>query len=102
MPERIVRPGILTSDRVNKLSWPAEVFYRRLMSVVDDYGCFDARVSILRAQLYPLKIESVREADVATWRRECAEAGLVRFYSVDGKEYLQVERFNQRIQGKPK
>ena len=51
MPDRIVRQGILTSDRVNQLDWGAECFYRRLMSIVDDYGRYDARPAVLRAQL---------------------------------------------------
>ena len=54
MPNRILREGILDSDRVNKLSWGAEVFYRRLMSVVDDFGRFDARIDLLKSKLYPL------------------------------------------------
>ena len=36
MPTRILRDGILTSERVNLLDWEAEVFYRRLLSVGDD------------------------------------------------------------------
>ena len=42
MPNRILRDGILMSPRVNVLSSEAELFYRRLMSVVDDYGRFSA------------------------------------------------------------
>jgi hypothetical protein len=42
MPVRILREGILTSERVDTLSPAAEVFYRRLMSVVDDFGRFSA------------------------------------------------------------
>jgi hypothetical protein len=36
MPNRILRAGIITSDRVNALDFGAEVFYRRLMSAVDE------------------------------------------------------------------
>lgn len=35
MPSRILREGILTSERVNALAPLEELFYRRLMSVVD-------------------------------------------------------------------
>ena len=42
MPSRIIRDGILTSERINALTERAELFYRRLMSVVDDYGRFPA------------------------------------------------------------
>jgi hypothetical protein len=38
MPSRLLREGILDSEAVNALSFAAEVFYRRLMSVVDDFG----------------------------------------------------------------
>lgn len=102
MPDRIVRSGILTSDAVNLLSWGAEVFYRRLFSIVDDYGRFDGRPPLLRSQLYPLKVDRVSDADVVKWLAECATAGLVSVYQVSGRPYLEVQKFNQRIQGKPK
>jgi hypothetical protein len=59
MPNRVLREGILTSERVNALDWPAEVFYRRLMSVVDDFGRYWAKPELLRAGLYPLHHDKV-------------------------------------------
>ena len=97
MPDRILRAAILTSDSVNKLSWPAETFYRRLMSVVDDYGRYDGRVQILRSSLYPLKLNQVSDADIAKWADECSTAGLVSFYEVEGKRYLEILKFGQRL-----
>lgn len=97
MPDRIVRAGILDSDRVNMLSWAAEVFYRRLMSVADDYGRFDARPSKLRASLYALKLDRVSEPDIVKWLGECSKAGLVRMYTVNSKQYLEILDFNQRL-----
>lgn len=88
MPERRLRPGILTSDRVDLLDYGAEVFYRRLMSAVDDYGRYDARPVILKAALYPLRLERVREADIARWIAMCEKAGLIALYEVDSKSYL--------------
>jgi hypothetical protein len=88
MPHRILRESILTSDPVDKLSMPAEVFYRRLMSVVDDFGRFDARPSILRAACFPLRIDKVREADISRWLTECETAGLIALYAVDEKPYV--------------
>lgn len=83
MPVRLLREGILDSTAVNALSFPAEVFYRRLMSVVDDFGRFDGRLAVLRCRLYSLKVETVREADIAGWVAECAAVGLVSLYAVD-------------------
>lgn len=97
MPDRIVRAGILTSDSVNALSWPAEVLYRRLHSVVDDYGRYDGRSSMLRAHLYPLKIDKVSEADVGKWLTECVTAGLVSLYRVAGRPYVEVLKFGARV-----
>jgi hypothetical protein len=100
MPNRMVREGILASDLVNKLTWAAEVFYRRLMSVADDFGRYDGRPEIVRAALYPLRLDKVSAADVDKWKAECAQAGLVSCYHVDGKEYIQIENFGQRLRVK--
>lgn len=97
MPDRIVRQGILKSELVNKLSWPAEVFYRRLMQVADDFGRYDGRTIILRSDLYPLKVDKVSAADVGKWKAECASAGLISCYQVAGKEYLEIKNFGQRL-----
>jgi hypothetical protein len=97
MPDRIVRVGILTSDPVNLLSWAAEVFYRRLFNVVDDYGRYDARPAILRSHLYPLKVDRVSDSDVGKWLTECVNAGLVSAYQVSGRPYLEVLKFGQRV-----
>ncbi len=83
MPSRLVREGILTSERVDQLDPAAEVFYRRLMSKVDDHGLYDARLSILRTQLYALRVDRVREADIARWLAACETAGLIVLYAHD-------------------
>lgn len=88
MPTRLLREAILDSERVCSLSFPAEVLYRRLMSVVDDFGRFDGRLSVLRSRLYPLQIEKVREADIERWIAECVKAGLIVLYSVSAKPYI--------------
>lgn len=97
MPVRLLREGILDSEAVNALSFEAEVFYRRLMSVVDDFGRFDGRPVVLRSRLYPLKLDTVAEADVARWAEECGRAGLVELYTVEGKPYVLFKKL-----GKPR
>lgn len=102
MPSRILREGILSSDRVNALSVEAEVFYRRLMSVVDDFGRFDGRPSMLRVSCYPLRVDAVHETDITDWIVECATVGLIVVYIVDGKPYLEVQEFKQQERSKSK
>jgi len=81
MPSRLIREGILTSERIDKLDASAEVFYRRLMSKVDDHGLYDARPAILRSSLYPLRVDRVREADISRWIAACEKAGLIALYA---------------------
>ncbi|HXI14747.1 MAG TPA: hypothetical protein VNM48_00150 [Chloroflexota bacterium] len=101
MPTRLLREGILSSERVARLGWLEEVFYRRLMSVVDDYGRFYAHPSLLRAACYPLQLDKVSDSDVGKWLRVTEKAALVRVYPApDGKRYLELLDFGQRIQSK--
>lgn len=102
MPDRIVRVGILTSDAVDRLSLGAEVFYRRLMNVADDHGRYDGRIEILRAVLYPLRLERVSSSDIGKWIRETEEAALVRQYHVGGKPYLEIVKFGQKVRSRSK
>src|SRR5208283_2944494 len=98
MPNRILREGILTSEAVNRIAdRPAvEVFYRRLHSAVDDYGRHPAHPSLLRAALYPLRLDSVTNAMVSEYLVACAEAGLVQVYEVAEKNFLEIANFRQQ------
>lgn len=102
MPSRLIREGILTSDRVDQLDSGAEVFYRRLMSKVDDHGLYDARLSVLRTSLYPLRVDRVREADCSRWIAACEKAGLIALYEHDGKPYLQMLDTRWSARSEPK
>jgi len=102
MPTRMIRDGILTSERVNALSERAELFYRRLMSVVDDYGRFSANLTLLRASCYPLKLDGVKEDSIKKHLAEAVDAGLIVLYTVGSKQCLQLQDFGQRIQSKSK
>jgi hypothetical protein len=100
MPNRILREGILTSDRVNTLKPQAELFFRRLMSVVDDFGRYSANPALIRAHCYPLKLDEVREADISRWLTEVESAGLIALYAVETKRYLEMLDFRQHVRAK--
>lgn len=101
MPNRMLREGILTSEAVNALNWPEEVFYRRLMSVVDDFGRYYATPKLLRAACYPLHIDKVSDSDIGKWLSACETAALVRVYPAqDGKRYLELLNFRQQVRAK--
>ncbi len=102
MPNRILRDAILTSERVASLDWAAEVFYRRLHSIVDDYGRHEAGQQLLRAKCYPLQTDSVRVADIARWMAACQKSGLILVYGANGKQYLEVCSFGQQVRSASK
>lgn len=99
MPTRLIREGINSSARVDLLSAETEVFYRRVLNVVDDYGRFDARPALLIAACYPLRAGSMNPDAVERMLSECATGclPLIRVYVVGGKRYLEVQDFRQQI-----
>lgn len=96
MPNRIVREAILSSEAVSALSWAEEVFYRRLMSIADDYGRHEANPQLIRARCYPLQTDAVKAKDVSAWMEACQKAGILTLYSAGGKTYLQINKFQQQ------
>lgn len=99
MPTRILREGILTSQRINALSTEAELFYRRLMSVVDDFGRFDADEKLLISRCYPLTFDRILPTDVSKWLTELCKPEdnpLLVVYACGPKWFLQINDFGQR------
>lgn len=88
MPNRYVREDEIESEAVNSLSWHDEVFYRRLWNRADDFGRFSANHSLLRALIFPLQLDRVRDADIPRLLAECEKAGLLFVYSVAEKQFL--------------
>ena len=97
MPSRIIRDGIIESVAVNNLPWNAELFYRRLMSVVDDYGRYSALPQLLVSRCYPPQVDKVSTDNIKEWLQLCREQGLIALYeSIEGKPLLEIQHFNQR------
>lgn len=95
MPQRFLRPGITTSDQWNSVSFPAQSLYIRILTLVDDFGRYDARVPILHGQCFALRPE-MKPLQTAALRSELHSSGLITVYVVDGKEYLQIEKWQER------
>jgi hypothetical protein len=107
VPVRLLREAINTSDRVDKLEPPTEVFYRRLMSHVDDWGTFDARPTVLMAALYPLRLNPahplhITSEEVAKHLLTCERAGLLVLYRTNGKPFGLMRDTRWQTRSKPK
>jgi hypothetical protein len=104
MPNRILREGIIDSRAVASLSMGAELFYRCLMSIVDDYGRYEADPELLRVKCFPRRLAQIDGQMTVTWLSEVSQAltddghPLVTIYECpNGKKYLQINNFRQRI-----
>jgi hypothetical protein len=94
----------LDSKRINALSEEAELFYRRLMSVVDDYGRFEADPVLLRARCFARQLERWPVERIEKCLSDVGEPPsfdrrlrpLVVLYTVDGCNYLEIQDFQQR------
>ena len=96
MPNRYVRESAIESVPMNSLSWMGEVFYRRLLNRADDFGRFTANPALLRASLFPLQLDKVREADISRLLAECEEAGLLFVYEAEpGKPALVINKWEK-------
>lgn len=99
MPNRILRDWT-DSERVDSLSWQAEVLFTRLIMKADDWGRYTAHPKLLKASLFPLK-DGVREPDISRWLAECEAAGMIRLYhDGDGcgqKSFLEILKWRQQV-----
>jgi hypothetical protein len=95
MPNRLIRPGILDSEKINTLKPEEQMFFIRLMLVADDYGCFDARLKMIKAHCFP--ISDIKIANINKMLLACCHAGLVTVYTVSEKDYLVIHNFKQRM-----
>lgn len=104
MPSRIIREGINSSDRVNALSTGAELFYRRLLNVVDDYGRYFGSVATLRTACWPTCPDKFTETQVTKMLSEClaGDKPLLSRYKSGSGTYICVSEFKQQIRSKSK
>ena len=98
MPTRLLREGIITSEKVDRLSLGGEVFYRRLMSVVDDFGRYFANARLLKSGCYPLR--DVTLAEITTWLNECIETKLIKIHKTKKGDVVEIIEFKQQVRAK--
>lgn len=89
MPTRYLKPGVRDSEAIDNLSPQAENIFYRLLVTVDDFGRFDARPAMIKAQCFPIK-ESVSINKCKELLEELSRANLILLYEAKGKPYLQM------------
>lgn len=99
MPQRFLRPGLTTSEAWNSVSWAAQSLYIRILTLVDDFGRYDARVRVLHGECFALR-DDVTPQDTAAFRSELQQVGLITIYEVGGKEYLQITKWKEHARSR--
>jgi hypothetical protein len=107
MPQRFLRPGIRTSERWNAISRDAQSLFISLLTLVDDYGRYIGRLSVIWADCFAVWNDinpqlAVNPQQCAALCQQLADKKLVEFYEVDGKRFLQITQWEERKRGKSK
>ena len=89
MPTRYLKSGVRDSESIDKLSPLAETLFYRLLVTVDDFGRFDARPAMIKANCFPIK-DSVSINKCKDLLDELEIKELIIVYIVSGKEILQM------------
>jgi hypothetical protein len=102
MPQRFLRPGITNSERWNAVAFDAQSLYIRLLTLVDDFGRYDGRASVIWAHCFavwneqnPQRVVSLQRVDEML--QELAASRLVDIYDAEGKRVLQILQWQERV-----
>jgi len=94
MPDRIIRDELLRSHRFVALSSDTvRMVFIAFVLCADDLGNAEATPTAIGIML----VRSVSEDTAAKWLSELADVDLVRVYESDGKRYVHLPRFRQRL-----
>lgn len=103
MPQRFLRPGITNSELWNAVSWEAQSLFIRILTLVDDFGQYDARPAIIWGHCYQIWNElhpdaAINLQQVAQMLQQLAASNLIEVRRTkSGKQYLQVTQWKERV-----
>ena len=95
MPNRMIRDGLLTSWRYERLSSDAKLFLYHVFLCADDLGCIELGPTYLRRRVLFSQDSDERIAKLIA---ELADVDLLRPYQADRTCYGFIPRFGQRLQ----
>jgi hypothetical protein len=102
MPQRFLRPGLRNSELWNKVSFPAQSLFVRLLTLVDDYGRYDGRSAVIWAESFavwndqnPTDAIDLQQCDKLL--QQLAATRLITVYTAESKRVLQINQWQERI-----
>ena len=94
MPNRILREGIKTSERVNSQPPLTRWLFIALISTADDFGRWYADPRLVSGTCLPL--DCLKPATVEKMLKALDAAGVIYLYEQCGRAYLQIQQWKQR------
>jgi len=94
MPNRVLRDWT-ASENIDQLSADAEVFLIRLIMKADDFGIYQGNPKLLKSALFPLR--DLKDQFILKCIKELTTAKIVIYYEVEGKKYIKINEFGQRL-----
>jgi len=94
---RMISKSISVSERVNSMSLFARLLFTWMIPHTDDFGRMTGSPMKVKALVVPMADET--KDDVENALREMVEQDLIYWYSVDGKQYIQIKNFDKHQTG---
>ncbi len=94
---RTVKPDLWKSEQIGEVSVEARLTFLGLITQADDYGRMKGNAKLVRSLIFPYDDFPLRK--VSEWLRELHEANLIRWYEVEGREYIELPTWgdHQRV-----
>lgn len=94
MPNRVIREGLLDSEKYWCCPIEARELYRHIQLLADDLGCFSLAPVLIRRRCFnAAPPQNVIDSLIQSlW-----DADLIRIYEVNGTRYGFITKFNQRL-----
>ena len=87
MPRRMINPEIWFNEKVSSLPDAGRLLFIGIFSNADNEGRLKASPKYLKGHIFPYDDDKTLD-QIKQLRDHCAELGLIRLYSKDGQEYL--------------
>jgi hypothetical protein len=100
MPIRLLRPTLRTSERWHRSSYFDRCLYISLLNLVDDFGRYEANTTLLASECFPYGDElglPMTPAAIDGGLRSLASKGLLDVYTSEGKDFLVLLRWKERV-----
>lgn len=90
---RMISRTISSSEKVHQIDWKARLLFTWMILHCDDEGRIEGSASTIKARVLPMADCTLQEID--KWLTAMKKTGLILWYKIDGKKYIQVVQFNE-------